>query len=101
MLFSMRGSRHTHIEIMATITGITGNQFLQGTQAYQNNKYQYASSTYEIDHNMNPGLIIQPKNKDDIIRALQYAKEKKIAVAIRTGGQTLHRATHSDRPDQR
>ncbi|KAL5351769.1 hypothetical protein ACLOAV_003630 [Pseudogymnoascus australis] len=71
---------------MATIAGITGNQFIQGTQAYQNNKYQYASSSYEIDHNMNPGLIIQPENKNDIVLALKYAKAQKIAVAIRTGG---------------
>ncbi len=71
---------------MATIAGITGNQFPQGTQAYKDNKYQYASSSHEVDHNMNPGLIIQPKDKNDIALALKYAKSRGIAVAIRTGG---------------
>ncbi|MCJ1232037.1 hypothetical protein MMC12_008718 [Toensbergia leucococca] len=71
---------------MVTIAGITGKQFPQGTHAYQDEKYQYASSTHEVDHDMNPGLIIQPKDKNDIALALQYAKTQKIAVAIRTGG---------------
>lgn len=71
---------------MATIAGISGNQTAQGTKAYEDEKYQYASSSHEVDHNMNPGLIIQPRNKDDIALALKYAKSKKIAVAIRTGG---------------
>ncbi|KAI9719583.1 MAG: hypothetical protein M1812_003354 [Candelaria pacifica] len=71
---------------MATITGITGNQFVPGTKDYTNNKYQYASSTHEKDHDMNPGLIIQPKSIEDIKLALKYAKSQKIAVAIRTGG---------------
>jgi hypothetical protein len=84
---------------MATITGITGNQFLPGTQAYQNNRYQYASSTHEIDHNMSPGLIIQPQNKEDIIRALQYAKAKEIAVAIRTGGHEYGGASSTFAPN--
>lgn len=71
---------------MATITGITGKQFPHGARDYQDEQYQYALSTHEIDHNMNPGLIIQPQNKNDIVLALQYAKSQKCAVAIRTGG---------------
>ena len=71
---------------MATIAGITGLQFTQGTEAYDAVKYQYASSSHEVDHDMNPGLIVQPKNRDDIALTLKYAKEQKIAVAIRTGG---------------
>ncbi|KAK4692256.1 hypothetical protein P7C71_g4911, partial [Lecanoromycetidae sp. Uapishka_2] len=71
---------------MATITGITGKQFPQGSHAYEDEKYQYASSSHEVDHNMNPGLIIQPQNKNDIALALKYAKSQRIAVAVRTGG---------------
>lgn len=71
---------------MATIYGVTGKQFTQGTAAYQDAMYQYATSTHEKDHNMNPGLIIQPQNKDDIVLALKWAKSQKVAVAIRTGG---------------
>ena len=71
---------------METIAGITGKQFLPRTKAYTNTKYQYASSSYQKEHNMNPGLIIQPHSKQDIILALEYAKTRNCAVAIRTGG---------------
>jgi hypothetical protein len=84
---------------MASIAGITGNQFIQGTQAYQNIKYQYASSSHEIDHNMNPALIIQPQNKEDIAAALHYAKSHKIAVAIRTGGHQYSGASSTSTPN--
>ena len=78
--------RRTHSDIMPTIAGITGKQFLQGTHDYPDEKYQYASSSHEVDHNMNPGLIIQPQNIDDIALTLKYAKSQNIAVAVRTGG---------------
>lgn len=84
---------------MATIAGVAGNQFLPGTQAYQNNKYQYASSTHEVDHNMNPALIIQAKDKDDIVNVLKYAKAQKIAVAIRTGGHQYSGASSTSAPN--
>lgn len=71
---------------MATIAGVTGKQYIQENKEYQDANYQYATSTHEIDHDMNPGLIIQPGNKDDIVLALKYARAQKIAVAIRTGG---------------
>lgn len=71
---------------MATIQGIGGKQYVRGTEAYTDASYQYASSTHKIDHDMNPALVIQPKNKDDIKLALKYARDNKIAVAIRTGG---------------
>ncbi|KAL3481469.1 hypothetical protein BJX99DRAFT_218410 [Aspergillus californicus] len=84
---------------MATILGIQGNQFIQGTQAYQDNKYQYASSSHEIDHNMNPALIIQPVKKDDIVLALKYAHLKNIAVAVRTGGHQYSGASSTGFPN--
>jgi hypothetical protein len=84
---------------MATILGIRGNQFIQGTQAYQNNKYQYASSSYEEHHNMSPALIIEPLNKDDISLAIKYAKSKNIAVAVRTGGHQYSGASSTGGPN--
>lgn len=71
---------------MATIQGVTGNQFLAGTASYPDWQYQYATSTHEVDHDMKPGLIVQPKTKEDIKRTILYAKENKRAIAIRTGG---------------
>ena len=84
---------------MATIAGITGNQFAQGSRGYEDEKYQYASSTHEVDHNMNPALIIQPRNKDDIALALKYAKSQNIAVAIRTGGHQYSGASSTSAPN--
>lgn len=71
---------------MATIAGVAGVQFQKGSQFWENDKYQYASSAHGMDHDMNPALIVQATNKEDIKATLRYAKDKKIAVAIRTGG---------------
>jgi FAD/FMN-containing dehydrogenase len=77
---------------MATIQDFTGIQYIRsakGTiegQAYQNNNYQYASSSHQIDHDMNPALIVQPTCDADIIAAIKYAKANKIAIAVKSGG---------------
>ncbi|KAL8723785.1 MAG: hypothetical protein Q9181_007201 [Wetmoreana brouardii] len=84
---------------MATIAGVTGKQHLPGTKAYQEQKYQYASSSHEKDHGMKPALIIEPENKNDIVLALKYAKAQKIAVAIRTGGHQYSGASSTLAPN--
>lgn len=76
---------------MATIEGVTGLQYVRSAdpikqQAYQNNNYQYATSTHQFDHDMNPALIVQPKNDNDIVTAVKYAKTNKISIAIKSGG---------------
>lgn len=71
---------------MATIQGVTGNQFVAGAAKYPDWQYQYASSTHENDHDMKPGLIVQPHDKEDIKRVIAFAKKNKQAIAIRTGG---------------
>ncbi|KAI9767280.1 MAG: hypothetical protein M1839_004546 [Geoglossum umbratile] len=84
---------------MATIAGVTGSQFAIGTQQYENIRYQYATSSHEIENPMNPQLIIQPQNKNDIVLALKYAKSQKIAVAIRTGGHQYSGASSTTAPN--
>lgn len=71
---------------MESIQGVTGKQFVAGTVKYPEWQYQYATSTHGADHDMKPGMIIQPLNKEDIKRTVLYAKEHKKAIAIRTGG---------------
>jgi hypothetical protein len=71
---------------MATISDITGQQFLRGEGGWEDEAYQYASSSHQVDHDMNPALIVKPQSKRDIALTLKYAKAKNIAVAIRTGG---------------
>jgi len=69
-----------------TIQGITGKQYAKGAPEYTDASYQYATSTHKVDHDMNPALVIEPKSKEDIKLALEYARKNKVAVAIRTGG---------------
>ncbi|KAJ7023670.1 hypothetical protein C8F04DRAFT_1011244, partial [Mycena alexandri] len=83
---------------MATIAGLTGNQYLPGTTEYVTKKYQYATSTHIVDHDMNPGLIIEPRGKDDIKKVIAFAKANKKAIAIRTGGHQYSGAS-STGPD--
>ncbi|KAJ7192804.1 hypothetical protein GGX14DRAFT_593844 [Mycena pura] len=82
---------------MVTITGLAGKQFLPDSEDYPLWQWQYALSTYELDHDMNPGLIVQPQNKDDIKRAIAYAKSHKKAIAIRTGGHQYSGASSTGR----
>ncbi|RWA07067.1 hypothetical protein EKO27_g8033 [Xylaria grammica] len=84
---------------MATIAGITGTQFLPGTAAFDLNKYQYATSTYGVERDLNPGLIVRPKTKEDIVLTLKYAKEKGVAVAIKTGGHQYSGASSTSAPN--
>jgi FAD binding domain len=84
---------------MATINGVTGSQFAPGTKAYDDHKYQYASSSYETEKRMDPALIISPNNKNDIAVALAYAKSQNIAVAIRTGGHQYSGASSTKAPN--
>ncbi|KAK2130532.1 hypothetical protein NOF04DRAFT_1342593 [Fusarium oxysporum II5] len=61
-----------------------------GTQAekkdYAYFNQQYATSTYQVDHNMYPDLIVQPKGDEDVIKAVIWARENKVAVAVKSGG---------------
>lgn len=84
---------------MATIAGVTGKQYLHGSKSYSEASYQYATSSHGKDHDMNPGLIIQPSNKNDIVLALKYAKANKLAVAIRTGGHQYSGASSTSAPN--
>lgn len=77
---------------MATIQDFIGIQYIRTAeatvegQAYKNNNYQYATSSHQVDHDMHPALIVQPKNDADIVAALKYAKANNIAVAVKSGG---------------
>lgn len=82
---------------MATIEGVSGKQFALGTKDYPDWQYQYATTTYGADHNMEPGLIIQPKSKQDIKLAVLFARKQKKAIAIRTGGHQYSGASSTSK----
>lgn len=59
--------------------------FKRGEPQYDEHCYQYASSSHT--HGIiQPKYIIYPTGDDEVIKAIQYAKANKIAVAVRTGG---------------
>jgi FAD/FMN-containing dehydrogenase len=84
---------------MATIDGITGNQYTPGEGDYHDHRYQYALSSFEGDDRIAPGLIVYPANKYEIALTLKYAKSQKIAVAIRTGGHQYCGASSTIAPN--
>ena len=65
----------------------------EGTQAemqdYAFFNQQYATSTYNVpgsDRTLDPDLIVQPRDDDDIIQALRWAKSNGVAIATKSGG---------------
>ena len=55
-------------------------------QDYNFFNQQYATTSYGIDHNMNPAHILKPKDDDDVKSAIQWATKNKVAIAIKSGG---------------
>jgi FAD/FMN-containing dehydrogenase len=57
-----------------------------GKKDYQFFNQQYATTSYQAEHDMNPALIVQPKEDEDVIKAVQWARDNKVSVAVRSGG---------------
>lgn len=85
----------------ATIQGVAGNQYSPESHPddFKTYSYQYATSTYGIERDLNPALIVQPKNIADIAQTLRYAKERGIAVAIRSGGHAYSGGSSTSAPN--
>lgn len=63
-----------------------GKIFWPSDPLYAAEAEQYASSTYGITRDLQPGAILQPSETEDIQVLVKNAKDQGIAVAIRTGG---------------
>jgi hypothetical protein len=63
-----------------------GRVIRRGDSDYEAQAYQYASSSHLDDGIIRPAAIIQADDDDDVIAAIKYARDNKIAVSIRTGG---------------
>ncbi|KAF4450408.1 hypothetical protein F53441_6407 [Fusarium austroafricanum] len=57
-----------------------------GKKDYAYFNEQYATSSYQQEHDMNPSLIVQPKADEDVIKAVQWARDNKVSVAVKSGG---------------
>lgn len=76
---------------MVQIQDVEGMQYSRDGAPSQQQDYaffnqQYATSTHAIDHNMFPSLIVQPKGDGDVVKAVNWARENKVAVAVKSGG---------------
>jgi len=72
----------SHPEIDNLISSKT-RIYRRGDSEYKINAYQYATTSR---NGMSPSVIIYPEGLQEILNIVDYAKKKKIAVAVRTGG---------------
>lgn len=81
----------SHFQGMETIQDFRGLQYPFTTDpilkhAYDANNVEYATLSYQIDHDMFPGLIAFPQNDDDIQKAVKYAKDNGYPISVMSGG---------------
>ncbi|KAF9560518.1 hypothetical protein EC968_006136 [Mortierella alpina] len=50
--------------------------------------YQYASSSYRRQGIIEPRAVIFPTDDEDVFKAIKYAKENNVGIAVRTGGHS-------------
>lgn len=76
---------------MAQIQDFQGMQYSRDGPSSEKLDYgyfnqQYASSSYQQERDLNPAMIIQPKGDQDVIGAVNWARQNKVAVAVKSGG---------------
>ncbi|KAF5659586.1 6-hydroxy-D-nicotine oxidase [Fusarium heterosporum] len=76
---------------MFKIKNFQGMQYSRDGSAFSKKDYayfnqQYATTSYQQEHDMNPALIVQPKEDEDVINAVKWARDHKVALAVRSGG---------------
>lgn len=86
MLHGLNCTERQYCRDMPHITGVAGAQYLPTDSGYTTYQGQYASSSYEKERDLAPGLIVLASDSKDIAITVQYAKANHQAVAIRTGG---------------
>jgi len=77
----------------AQVNNFIGMQYAREGNEYEKEDYnffnqQYATSSYinVADHNLDPALILKPKDDNDVKSAINYAVEHKVGIAIKSGG---------------
>jgi hypothetical protein len=72
--------------------------YLRGGPNYDIHRYQYAF-TSEQAGTMEPFAIIYAHDEDDVVRAVNLARDNKIALAVRTGGHQYSGASSTNGPN--
>ncbi|KAH7147995.1 hypothetical protein DER46DRAFT_671938 [Fusarium sp. MPI-SDFR-AT-0072] len=77
----------------AQVNNFIGMQYTREGNEYEKEDYnffnqQYATSSYidAPDHKLDPALILKPKDDNDVMSAINYAVDKKVGIAIKSGG---------------
>jgi FAD/FMN-containing dehydrogenase len=82
---------------MADIPDFEGEVIIRDdNEYYKEQSYQYASSSYLEESIIQPAFIIKAKNESDMIKAIKYASDQRIAVAVRTGGHQYSGASSTN-----
>ncbi|KAG0251566.1 hypothetical protein BG011_007522 [Mortierella polycephala] len=69
--------------------GFLGRNIRRGVdEAYDGTIYQYAFSSYKEEGYIQPRSVIYPTDDSDVFKAIEYATDNKIGIAIRTGGHS-------------
>ncbi|UPK92459.1 hypothetical protein LCI18_003394 [Fusarium solani-melongenae] len=76
---------------MAQIQDFQGMQYSRDGPSSEKLDYgyfnqQYASSSYQQERDLNPAMIIQPKGDQDVVGAVNWARQNKVAIAVKSGG---------------
>lgn len=70
--------------------GFQGKNVRRGVdEGYDGAIYQYAYSSYRDEGLVQPRAVIYPTDDSDVFKAIDYATEYKLGIAIRTGGHSF------------
>ncbi len=76
------------------LSDFNGRIFRRGDESYEIHRYQYALSSHAAGGQMEPGAILYPTSTKDVLRAMEHASQRSLAIALRTGGHN-HSGTSS------
>ena len=91
----------TNIDTIPTLQGFQGEVYFRDEKSdsqYALHRYQYAFTSHQ-DGSINPAIIFYAKNEEDVKKVIRYAREKNVAIALRTGGHQYSGASSTSGPN--
>src|SRR6266540_3995249 len=72
------------IEVDLVIAGFSGRIVQRGDDGYDE-----ARAVWNAMHDRHPALIVRPESPQDVARAIAYAREEELTIAVRCGGHSM------------